>query len=480
MEGFILQVYFFAALFMTLATLGVACKQKEKFSDLGDRVASPIDVATDKNGQYFYALNSDFSRDYNAGSLLVLDTQGQKLGVAPLPRLGRSLTVAGDTLIITFSDSGDNGAQVMLFDLTKPDKPESAKTFDMGACDPINAMAKASYAYWAVSCANGKIFAGELKSPLSSSSLQMVRNYDIPRRALHIDTARNLLFAFPTDLGEKQTWRDAQLVDSVSYSDEDGTKTDTPNEIPDYYEDSRTKRANKTIRGIYQFAIYDLAAGAASGWQAKELKDAYSELRWNYFSLANSDGTPDVAVTTANINERLYRTNFWDAKPDPEDDDVFYLSQRGIAESVRPGSQYANNVVKVRITGDVTASNVWTSDVMSFERVYGFKGELEPNGRHYPSGFDLKVVRGKPLLVVNHFRNPVTWPGQTYFSVAAKVVGENYWFAETSSTSTAKSYYQVALTPSGRAIAANFYGNSLILLDVTPGVGITEVASNIQ
>jgi hypothetical protein len=83
-------------------------------------------------------------------------------------------------------------------------------------------------------------------------------------------------------------------------------------------------------------------------------------------------------------------------------------------------------------------------------------------------------------LVVNHFRDLVNWPGQAYFSLAAKVLGENHWFSEISSTSSAKTYYQIAVTSSGRALAANFYGNSLILLDVTPGVGITERAVTIQ
>lgn len=477
-EDFPLRVIFLVAFLFSLGSLTSACKKEEKFPSLGDRVVSPIDVAADASGQYFYALNSDYPRDYNAGSLLVLSTEGVKLGVTQLPRLGRSLTVAGNTLIITFSNSGESAPKIMLFDISSPAAPALAKTFEPEECNPINASAKASYQYWVVSCSNGKIFAGDLKTPLADSTLKLVRNYETPRRALHIDTSRNLLIAFPTDMGE-QLWADAELTDAATYA-ADGTKTDVSDQIPDLLQDSKSERTNRAGWGRFQFAVYDLAAGAMSGWQAKEFKDTTDELRWIYFVLENFDGTPDVSQTTENINSRYYRTNFWEAKGDHEDSDVFYLSHRGSSDPAKGGSRHANSIIKVRIMGDLTAKTLGTDDVLTFERIYGFKGELDPNGRHFPGGFDIKTVQGKPLLLVNHFRDIINWPGQAYFSLAAKVIGENHWFAETSSTSTTKSYYQVALTPSGRAMAANFYGNSLILLDVTPGVGITERAITIQ
>ena len=455
------------------------CKKDEKFPAIGDKVVSPIDVAVDASETYFYAINSDYPRDYNEGSLLVLSTEGVKIKTITLPRLGRSLTVAGNTLIITFSNAGDSTQQIMLFDITNPASPVHAKTFSPADCNPINAVAKASYSYWVVSCSNGRILAGDLATPLSASTLNHVRTYPGARRALHIDTTRNLLLAFPTDMGD-QTWADALLEDSKTFSDENGAETAVSNEIPDIYERTRTERSNKARRGLYQFAVYDLKDGHDLGWPSKEFKDVTAELRWIYFNLSNFDGTPDVAQTSANINTRYYRTNFWEAKPDHEDEDVFYISQRGSADARFGGSLHANSVIRVRVTGDLKSSALTTDDVLSFERVYGFKGELDPGGRHYPGDFELATVQGKPLLLVNHFRDLVNWPGQAYFSLAAKVIGENHWFAETSSTASAKSYYQIAMTSKGRAIAANFYGNSLILLDVTPGVGITEKAITIQ
>jgi hypothetical protein len=450
-----------------------ACKKEETFPALGDSVASPIDVAVDASEQYFYALNSDFPRDYNQGSLMVLDTNGTKVKVIPTARLGRSLTVAGNVLIVTFSNAGDSGQSIKLYDISDPKEPKLSKEFAPESCNPINAAAKSGYSYWVVSCSNGKIFAGDLASPLENSTLNLVRSYPGARRAIHIDTSRNLLLSFPTNLGD-QVWGDALLDDAETYSEENGSLTKSSNEIPDVWEKSRADRTNKNRRGLYQFAVYDLKVGHDNGWKSLELKDSLADLRWIYFNLSNFDGSPDVAQTTENATKRYYRTNFWAVQPDSEDSDVFYLSQRGSADARHGGSQHANSIIKVRITGDLKSTSQTSEELLAYERVYGFKGELDPSGRHYPGAFAISTIKGQPVLVVNHFRDLVNWPGQAYFSIAAKVLGSNHWFSEIASTSTSKTYFQIALTSSGRAMAANFYGNSLILLDVVPGVGITE------
>ena len=461
------------------AQILTSCKNEETFPALGERIANPIDVAVDSSERYFYALNSDYPRDYNQGSLLVLDTEGVKQTVVPLPRLGRSLTVAGSTLIVTLSNSGESSSQIMLFDLTNPKDPTLARTFQPDDCNPINAAAKGGYKYWAIACSNGKLLAGELTTPLSNSTLKSVRSYPLARRAMHLDSKRNLLLAFPTDLGD-QTLADMMLDDSKSYSEDTGAESAAPNEIPDYYERTRTERSNKSRRGTYQLAVYDLAKAASDGWPEQDAKASMAELRWIYFNLADTDGTLDMPATDSNGSIRYYRTNFWETKPDPTDADVFYLSHRGSKDPNRGGSLHANNIIKVRITGDLRSPSLLTKDVLSFERVYGFKNELAQTDRHFLGDFELATIQGKSVVLVNHFRDLINWPGQAYFSLATKVLGDNSWFAETSSTSSGKSYYQVALTSSGRALAANFYGNSLILLDVAPGVGITEKAINIQ
>jgi hypothetical protein len=464
---------------VTAFTLVGACKKQEQFPDLGNRVANPVDVAVDASERYFYALNSDYPREYNQGSLLILDTSGKKINVLQLPRLGRSLTVAGNALIVTLSNSGESPAQILLFDISSPDTPTLAKTFEPTGCNPLNATARASYGYWAVSCSNGPIFAGNLTSPLGNSTLQKIRNFRMSRRALHLDTTRNLLLAFPTDIGE-QEFSDIQADDSKSVDDSTDAEVNEPNEIPDQYERSRFERSKKSRNEIHQFAVINLSESANLGWPEKDQTQSLQDLRWIYFNLANTDGSLDMPVTETNQNTKYYRTNFWEAKPDLSDANIFYLSHRGTLDSTRSTSPHANNIIKIQITGDITDKTQKTKDVMTFERIYGFKTELEKSDRHFLGDFEVASIQGQSVLLVNHFRDLVNWPGQGYFSIATKIIGNNSWFAEASTSFSGKSYYQVALTSSGRALAANFYGNTLILLDVVPGVGITEQETNIQ
>ena len=459
-------------------TFVVACKKQEKFPELGDRVANPVDVGVDSSERYFYALNSDYPREFNQGSLLVIDTSGTKVNAIALPRLGRSLTVAGNALIVTLSKSEESPAKILLFDISSPEAPRLAKSFEPTECNPLNAIARANYGYWALSCSNGPIYAGDLASPLENSNLHKIRNFRMSRRALHLDTNRNLLLAFPTDIGE-QEFSDLQADDSKSVDDNDA-ETNEPNEIPDQYERSRFERAKKARNEIHQFAVISLSESANAGWPEKDQSQSILDLRWVYFNLANTDGTLDLPATATNQNTKYYRTNFWEGKPDLTDADTFYLSHRGTLDKTRSVSPHANNIIRVKITGDLTDKTAKTKDVLTFERVYGFKAELEKSDRHFVGDFELTSIQGKAVLLVNHFRDLVNWPGQGYFSLATKVVGDNSWFAESSTSFSGKSYYQVALTSSGRGLAANFYGNSLILLDVTPGVGITEQAINIQ
>ncbi len=474
-----IQIVRSTIVFLSLSTGFVACKKEEEFPALGNRVANPVDVAVDSSETYFYALNSDYPRDFNQGSLLVLDTEGAKVNSFALPRLGRSLTVAGSTLIVTLSNSGESTPKILLFDISTPQTPQLAKTIELTECNPLNAVAKAGYKYWAVSCSNGPILAGELTNPLANSTLKKIRNFRMSRRALHLDTTRNLLLAFPTDFG-KQEFGDIQADDSKTVNESDDSEVAQPNEIPDQYERSRLERAKKSRNEIHQFAVIDLNESATAGWAEKDLTSSMQDLRWIYFNLTNSDGTLDMPATTTNQNTKYYRTNFWEAKPDRADASTFYLSHRGTMDKNVSVSPHANNVIRVKITGNIADRSAKTKDVMTFERIYGFKSELEKSDRHFMGDFELATVQGKSVLLVNHFRDLVNWPEQGYFSVAAKIVGDNTWFDEDSSTSSGKSFYQVALTSSGRALAANFYGNSLILLDVTPGVGITEKAINIQ
>jgi DNA-binding beta-propeller fold protein YncE len=469
-------------IFLIILSFFAGCKSEEKFPDLGDKLANPIDVAADSSGNYFYVLNSDFPRDYNAGSIITLDKEGNKVNVIQTKRLGRSLTVAGNDLIATYSTEENSPSRVELYDITSPKTPKLVTSWTPANCNPINAVMKGSYKYFAVACSNGGIHIGELKSPREESQLHYVRRYPGPRRAMYLDTKRNQLIAFPTDLG-KQDVPDLQLVDENSFTDDlAGTKTAVSNDIPDAWEEQKNFRRNKARRGMYQYVVYDIATEAAKESPfptVEDLEELQPELRWTYFSLNNFDGSPDIPMTTTNINTKYYRTNFWQAKPDPNDDDVFYLSHRGSSDSDRTGSQHANSIVKVRITGDLKAVNKVapkTSEVLSFERVYGFKGEgADEATRHFPGHFEIANINGSPLLMVNHFRDPVHFSTSPYSALASKVIGDNSWYSEIIEKNTGHSYFQFTMTSTGRVLAVSFYQNILILLDTAPGTAITEI-----
>lgn len=468
----------FAVLVGLLTT--TACKRDEKFPSIDNRLVTPTDVAADSTGNFFFVLSSDDSRDYNVGSIVVFSKEGDKVGVVLTPRLGRTLTVAGSDMLVTYSYAGeDSPSKAELYDVSDPTAIKLTASWLLGDCNPINAVMRANYQYFAVSCSSGAIFIGELATPRSASKINLVRRYPGARRALHLDTSRNLLIAFTSDL-RSQYLLDTEMVDVSSYTDDnEGTITATPNEIPDVWETTRADRRNKSRRGIYQYVVYDIAAEAAKQFpQVDDYTTVLSELRWTYFKLANFDGSPDIALDATQASKRYYRTNFWDAQPDPTDSDAFFLSHRGTSDTSRAGSPHANSIIRVRITGDLRPAGTtapFTEDVLMFERVYGFKGELEPSGKSFPGAFEVSMVNGAPLLVVNHFRDIKNFPASRYSSLASKVIGENGWFSEITESATGHSYSNIAVTPSGRAMAISFYQNLAILLDATPGAAITVI-----
>ena len=468
---------------LTLAH-SLGCAREETFPVLGDKVASPIDVAA--GPEHFYALNADFDRLYNKGSVLVLDTDGNKVGVIEVPRLGRSITIAGKDMLVTF-DKADDGTRpgAMLFSLENPAQPTLKARWEL-ACRPLTAALREGYSWFAITCAEGELYVGTLAEDRSASTVKLVRNYGITRRAVHIDPKRNLILLFTTDLSQEDM-KDAEFEDSMSWSDENPLGVAVANEVPDDFERTRRVRTGSTRRQVYQFAVYNLGRELAATPEALPFRSTADpvvrrELRWLYFNLVNFDGTPDTdtGFTTDGLKIKYYRTNFFAARPDPEDPDAFFLSQRGHTNANSVGSRHANNVIRVSISGDLAGAETGdlpkTGDVLQFDRVYGFKGEINENGLQYPGDFVVTPVNGKTMLLVNHFRDLVYWPrSQVYFSIAAKVVGEEIWHTELISTDPFVSYYQLAVNSKGRGIACSFYGNALIVFDVAPGTAITEI-----
>lgn len=511
----------FVAAFASLAAGG--CKTKEKFPSLGTGMASPIDVAASEDGNYFYVLNADFDRTYDTGSLLVLDKEGNKIRAVEVPRMGRSLTVAGNDLIATidFPNEKDD-AHVMLFDISDASNPVLRRDFEIG-CTPFNAVAAKDYEYFFVTCMSGALYAGRFGQPRENSTLEEVRYYGTTRRALYLDPKRNLLLGFTTDVS-KQLTADKVLADGNSYD----AKFDpimngdqgVPNEVPDSMESNKRVSGNKTQRQLFQFFVYDIAAekenaplctvvpdeeDCAFPYRANSDPIVEQELRWIYFELTNFDGTPDPSDGYADPNMKYYRTNFYDAKADPSDPDVFYLSHRGNPSK----SPFANQIVRVTITGDLRVPPPeslpepttpgrpgestptveipvppQTGNVMTFDRVYGFKG-AQATKYVFPGDFEVQEIAGQKTLIVNNFRDLINWVrDDTYFSLGAQVIDDPSWFAERSAEDgdlsaadvegPLTSYYQVALTPEGKALSCSFYGNAVMLLDVKPGIGISE------
>ncbi len=152
-------------------------------------------------------------------------------------------------------------------------------------------------------------------------------------------------------------------------------------------------------------------------------------------------------------------------------------------------SGFANQIVKVQFVGDIRPSAEGkvphTGDVLTFERISGFKGEgqngVDTTKYHYPGDFELTEINGQQVLVVNHFRDLASdaWNrNEVYFSITAKTLEENSWFTElpgSLSSPNITTYYQIALNKTGRALSCSFYGNAVMLLEVTPGVGIREI-----
>ncbi len=477
---------------LSVISFTTGCEEKEVFPDMGTKVAGPADVALAPDNNHFYVLNSDFDREYNKGSILIIDKDGAKIRAVETPRMGIGLTVAGNRMIALFDAGGpDEQRALEIFDLTDPLEPKSKKRFPL-ECSPLHVAARENYNHFVVTCAGGKFFVGTFGADLADSTLKLVRNYQANRRAIYIDTKRELVFAFTTDL-QDQDKHDSVGLDQKTYAD-DNSFTEVPNEMPDAFESTRRARNDFGQQYVYQFVVYDLKAEREAGFPYRELQDpqdatAASELRWLYFTLKNFDGTPDSDVGIKDLTRRHYRTNIWEAKPDPLDDNSFYFSHRGPKESVN-----ANNIVKVTIEGDphsIAATSgscpasyrlmkdrciPLTSDTYNFERVYGFNGEVDH--LHYPGDFLIGEIAGEPFVVVNHFRDLFYWPnaGDHRFSIAVKSLDNSFWSTEIQSTSHKNSFFQLAMTPGGRLITTSFYGNTVLLLDVMPGTDITVKA----
>lgn len=471
---------FSTALLVALATISLGCANNEEFPVLGSKIASPADVASSKDGEYFYILNADMDRTYNAGSILVLDREGERVHAISTPRLGRSLTVAGDQLIAVFDDPGPKVGEdprAILYDLSDPRNPSEISNWQLD-CLPISTTMRSGYQYFTIACQDGTLYVGDL----TAKTVTKVRQYSGTRRAMHIDPDRGLLFAFVTDMGRVGDNSDLIAADEGTW-DEQFNKIDEENEVPDNFENTRDRvRQQSSNRRRYQVAIYDFNEEAKAGFPYRKNTDPVvsNEYRWLYFNLTNFDGTPDQEAGYTKAKEKYYRTNFWEAKPDPKDRDSFFVSHRGLG--IPNNSPDANSIVRVTITADPRPTSAGivpkTKDILKFKRIYGFGGsQSSPEKPGYTGDFELVHSAGFDTVIVNNFRDLVNFRthGGPRFSISAATLDPSIWFSELSSTSGKDGFYQLAKGKGDRIATCSFYGNEVILLDVRAGTDITEI-----
>lgn len=466
-----------------------SCNPTDEFKDIGLDIAGPSDTAVSADGTHFYILNSDFEWLYNDGSILILDESGNKVKGITTPRLGRSLDVKGTRMIATFDrQNGKQYGYVIQYDLSDPANPVEKVRWELD-CSPLSVAMHDTYDYFFIACNKGQLYVGSFTD---QTLLKKIRSYGAIRKAMYLDTNHNRLFAFPTDIGRPNQADIISEPDLFTY-DENGNSTEKPNEIPDFLEETKQARRQVARRYPYQFVIFDIAKEAQAGFPYRSLNDpddytALHESRWLYFELTSADGTPDDIRNVRQKALKLYRTNFWEAKPDPDDANSFYISHRGTTTG--------KNLVKVTVIGDLkpqdavaTADDAlscpdsfrlsgdkclpFTKDVLKFERVYGFNSEIDD--LHYPGDFDIKYINGQKTMIMNHFRDLVYWePDERRFSITTKVLGQLNSRQELTSADFEVSYYTIAANSRGKAITVSFYGNLALLLNVKPGEPVTE------
>lgn len=483
--------------------LGSACKSDEKFPRLGESLAGPVDVETSPTGNYFYVLNSDYERRFNEGSLMIIDpssTDGNyKKTVIPTRRLGRSMSIGQNLLLMLYDDPEEaERGHAEIWSVADELNPtlESSWVLD---CTPLSGIIAPSQPYFAISCAQGQLYMGTLGG---ARTLDLVRSYGYEHRALYFyEGAKTWLFGFPSD-SDGSPNDDLVTLDKQSYVAASDQVIDTPNTVPDLFEVNPQARRRLGAPLPYQMLVYAVsdeeAASAALKQSDPEAQDferfrfvemgpslskpslANLELLYVYYILRESDGQPTTGEGSTDLYSRIYRTNFWAARPG-EVADTFYLSQRGNVY----GST-SNNILRVQVNESSLArvgqsvpagqSPVAFEDIFAVERVYGFSQDRD-NPARYPGDFEYTEIDGEPMLLINHFRDLIRFRDAPFYAITRKLLSEPEVLerpASVDSTSFSSSFYQLAVSKSGQVLTCSFYGNTLFLFDARPRISMKD------
>lgn len=478
----------------------LSCKNEEKLPSLEDRLAGAVDLVTSPSGNYFYVLNSDYERRYNKGSILIVSADNpsgtQKIKAISTKRMGSSLSIAQNMMVITYADpEGNSQGTVEVWDIADELNPKLLSSIAI-SCVPINGIIAPTTPYFAVSCRDGWIYVG--KNPKNTAeeptTVDLVRYYEYDKRAVYFyeNAGKTYLLGFPTDLDNLDS-ADANLYDQKKYDIATDAMIDGPNGVPDIYEETETARRRTRLAAPYQMFIYPVSDEEAASKEPQDpgvpafhtfrylargtyLKPSLAdkELHFIHFTLLEANGQPSAAENITIPNFYRYRTNFWDAKIGPENNpSIFYISQRGDYNSE------SNNVIRLLINpaafADPNAAKF--EDIFTANRVYGFAIDRD-NGARYPGDFEFATIGGEPMLFVNSFRDLIYFSSAPFYSVTRKLLEAPASTQEVPSSFDTNafqaSFYQLAVSKSGKVLTSSFYGNTLYLFDGSPSVSIKD------
>ncbi|MFK7826654.1 MAG: hypothetical protein AB8G05_21110 [Oligoflexales bacterium] len=509
-----IKMKFSTVLFLNtlIASFFFSCTGQKDLPPIEEHVSSPIDIAVsdaeDDNMGYFFILNSDFNHVYETGSILIVSRDGNRKKSVPISRLGRSIKVAGNRLLLTFDENDGEGEQskVELYEISYSstgDFPELThkKTWNFDSCRPLNSNLRKDYQFFAVACETGSILVGTFDSELSNSKLTEIRKFPtFVRRALHFDTDKNLLFAFMTDMNVPN-YKDRYLKDSRTWNKESQEMEEGSNEVPDVFEDSLKVRKRLAQQGnAFHFVAIDLNKpenledGSPKFREINDIKD--EELRWMYFTFNDKDGNPETPILSTGEDtstHKYYRANFWEAIPDTNDSSSFYLSHRG--NNSGDISPHSNNVVHVKLKADALTENQKTEDLFDFTRVFGLAEQKA--GVEYTGNFAFTKVGGKDVLLVNNFRTRRDFNDIPHYSIKAIKSDDSdpadapasYKFNQPyavleSSKAADGSYYQFAVSDPGvdtdnnadvHVLVSSFFQDTVKLYKLTSDTGFEHI-----
>ncbi|MDD9950763.1 MAG: hypothetical protein OXT67_04265 [Zetaproteobacteria bacterium] len=424
-----------------------SCDQELTREPIALHVASPVGmtkVSTEVNGENietFFVLNADFNHRYETASILTLNSQGQPIASLPIKRLGRRIQASGDAVWVSFDANPEKGisSSVARYQVTPVTDNNSVAQLSLDkewtineTCSPLGLAVREGFSYFAVSCTNGELHLGSSDDSKNHGKLSHIRTIKGPSRlSMVFDTQRQLLYSFATDVGAPRGG-DLFAKDSQTWNDTTKELLEGVNDIPDEYEKAPFQRA-RLVRSTssYQFHIFALLdpnnIDQDGDFIYRDFKTTREEFHWLYFSVLNEKGLLDRENEGAEyVWHKHYRTNFADAQLDPHDSE-----ERSILLLHRGGDNASdgNQVIRMRLNDnysryeEINQAGVLTSELFSFERVYGFGHQEQENKpedctyldtseecvyqrsyQDYLQSFQLTEIGDQKYMFVNHFR----------------------------------------------------------------------------